>query len=80
MNALRQSVRVLPGSTRSGQRRFHGWRIVGVLAIAETVSWGVHYYAFAVFQVPMGSELGLTSAQLTGAFSLAVLMTGVAGV
>ena len=53
---------------------------MGVLAITETVSWGVLYYAFAVFQVPMGMELGLTSAQLTGAFSLAVLMTGVAGV
>lgn len=34
-------------------RGFHGWRIVAVLALTETVSWGVLYYAFAVFQVPM---------------------------
>lgn len=71
-----------PTPLRPGRRSpvFHGWRIVAVLAVTETVSWGVLYYAFAVFQVPMGAELGLTSAQLTGAFSLAVLMTGVAGV
>ena len=59
---------------------FHDWRIVAALAVTETPSWGVLYYAFAVFQVPMGAELSLSSAQLTGAFSFAVLMTGVAGV
>lgn len=71
-----------PAPLRPARRSpvFHGWRIVAVLAVTETVSWGVLYYAFSVFQVPMGVELGLTSAQLTGAFSLAVLMTGVAGV
>ena len=61
-------------------RAFHGWRIVAVLAVTETVSWGVLYYAFAVFQVPMGAELGLTPAQLSGAFSVAVLLTGLAAV
>ncbi len=71
-----------PPTVRRGRRSpvFHGWRIVGVLALTETISWGVLYYAFAVFQVPMGAELGLTSAHVSGAFSLAVLMTGVAGV
>lgn len=71
---------------RAGARRylpgqpFYGWRIVAVLAVTETISWGVLYYAFSVFQVPIGAELGLTSAQLSGAFSLAVLLTGVAAV
>lgn len=73
-----------PGTGAPGARRrpqvFHGWWIVAVLAVTETVSWGVLYYAFAVFQVPMGADLGLSSAQLTGAFSLAVLLTGVASV
>jgi hypothetical protein len=36
----------------------YGWTIVAVLAVTETVSWGVLYYAFAVFQVPMQHELG----------------------
>lgn len=61
-------------------RSFHGWRIVAVLAVTETISWGVLYYAYAVFQVPIGAQLGLSSAQLSGAFSLAVLATGVSAV
>jgi cyanate permease len=56
-------------------RTFHGWRIVAVLAVTETISWGTLYYAYAVFQVPMGVELGLSSLQLSAAFSLAVLLT-----
>src|SRR5690606_28019724 len=71
-----------PAPPRPGRRSrvFHGWRIVGVLAVTETISWGLLYYAFAVFQVPIGKELGLSPAELTGAFSLGVLGTGVAGV
>ena len=69
----------VPGPGASA-RLFHGWRIVAVLAVTETVSWGVLYYAFAVFQVPMGAELGFSPAVLGGAFSVAVLLTGVAGV
>ena len=80
---LDRPARATPRAGRLLRRhgpRFHGWRIVGVLAVTETVSWGVLYYAFAVFQVPMGAELGLSPAQLGGAFSLAVLLTGVAAV
>ncbi len=65
---------------RGTARRFHGWRIVAVLAVTETISWGILYYAYAVFQVPMGVELGASPAVLAGAFSLAVLMTGLAAV
>ena len=62
------------------RRRFYGWRIVGVLAVTETVSWGVLYYGFAVFQVPMRAELGWSAATTAGAFSVAVLTTGLAAV
>ena len=61
-------------------RRFYGWRIVGALAVTETVSWGILYYAFAVFQVPMRAELGFSAATMAGAFSVAVAVTGVAAV
>ncbi len=50
----------------------YGWTIVAVLAVTETVSWGVLYYAFAVFQVPMQQELGWSKSELTGAFSVAL--------
>ena len=60
--------------------RSRAWGIVGALSITETVSWGILYYAFAVFLLPMQQELGYTAAQLTGAFSLALLMSAVAGI
>lgn len=60
--------------------RSRAWAIVGALSVTETVSWGVLYYAFAVFLVPMQRDLGFSTAQLTGAFSLALLVSGVAGV
>jgi len=44
------------------------------------VSWGVLYYAFSVFVEPMQTELGWTRGQITGAFSLALVVLGVAGV
>lgn len=60
--------------------RSRAWGIVGALSITETVSWGIVYYAFAVFLVPMQRELGLSTAQLTGAFSLALLISAVTGI
>jgi MFS family permease len=54
--------------------------VLGALAVTETVSWGIIYYAFAVFLVPMRDALGATTAQLTGAFSVALLVSGVAGI
>jgi hypothetical protein len=46
--------------------RSRAWGIVGALSVTETVSWGILYYAFAVFLVPMQHELGYSAAQLTG--------------
>ena len=56
------------------------WAIVAALSVSVTVSWGVVYYAFAVFLSPMKHELGLSAAQLTGAFSLALLVSAAAGI
>ena len=56
----------------------YGWKIVAILAATETVSWGVLYYAFAVFQVPMQNELGWSKSELTGAFSLALATSALA--
>ena len=60
--------------------RTRAWGIVGALSVTETVSWGILYYAFAVFLLPMQHELGFSAAQLTGAFSLALLVSAVAGI
>ena len=61
-------------------RLTYPWLLVFTLGFTETVSWGVLYYAFSVFVQPMQAELGWTRAQLTGAFSLALIVLGVAGV
>ena len=56
-------------------RKYYGWTIVWTLAVTETISWGILYYAFAVFLVPMQTELGWSTPEITGAYSLALLVT-----
>lgn len=56
---------------------FYGWYIAIALAITETISYGVIYYAFTVFITPMEASLGWSRGELSGAFSLSLLMTGV---
>src|SRR5688572_19298616 len=74
----------MPSAVRPGvdQRRrpYYGWVLVAALGVTETVSWGILYYAFTVFLQPMEAELGWSRAALTGAFSLAVLVSGLAAV
>lgn len=61
-------------------RLYYGWVLVGALAVTETVSYGVLQYAFPVFLAPMEAELGWSRTAMTGAFSLASLVAGFAGV
>ena len=62
-------------AVRRPRRKYYGWTIVWTLAVTETVSWGILYYAFAVFLVPMQTELGWSTPQITGAYSLALVVT-----
>jgi MFS family permease len=54
--------------------------MLGGLSAAETVSWGVLYYSFAVLVLPIEREMGWSRTEVTGAFSLALLVSGVAAV
>ena len=63
----------LRGSTT---RPYYGWYIAITLALTETISWGILYYAFSVFLAPMEADLGWSRAELTGGFSLALLVMG----
>ena len=56
---------------------YYGWYIAIAFAITETVSFGVIYYAFTVFIAPMEADLGWSRGELSGAFSLFLLMTGI---
>jgi MFS family permease len=53
--------------------------VVAALSVTTTVSFGVLTYAFAVLLVPMQRELGWSRATLTGAFSLALLVSAITG-
>jgi MFS family permease len=61
-------------------RLYYGWVILGTLSITEVTSWGILYYTFPVFLGPMQQDLGWSRVDLTGAFSLALLVSGLAGV
>lgn len=58
----------------------YGWRIAWTLGITQTVGYGILYYTFAVFIVPMEAELGWQRAYISGALSLALLMSGVVAI
>jgi hypothetical protein len=50
-------------AANAARRPYYGW-VVSTLAATETISWGIIYYAFAAFLVPMQRELGWSTAAL----------------
>jgi MFS family permease len=55
----------------------HDRRLVLWLSLAQLITWGSVFYTFAVLLEPLERELGLTRAQSSLAFSLALLAEGV---
>lgn len=55
----------------------HDRRLVAWLSLAQLVTWGSVFYTFALLLEPVERELGLTRAQSSLAFSLALLAEGV---
>jgi predicted MFS family arabinose efflux permease len=55
-------------------------RLIVVLSITETVSWGIVYYAFAVFLTPMVATLGVSTTTIGGALSLALVVSALVGI
>ncbi|MEV1170473.1 MFS transporter [Nonomuraea sp. NPDC049784] len=58
-------------------RSRHGRRVVAALAVTQTIGYGVLYYAFSVFLVPMAHHLHATNAQVAAALTVSVLITAV---
>lgn len=54
----------------------HDRRLVSWLSLAQLVTWGSVFYTFALLLEPVERELGLTRAQASLAFSLALLTEG----
>lgn len=54
--------------------------LVAPLAVAQLVSWGSLFYAFALFVAPMQAELGWSKPAITAAFSLGLGAAALAAV
>ncbi len=53
-------------------------RLVPALGLTQIISWGSLYYSIAVLGASMRGELGLSAAELFGAYSLSLLLSAVA--
>ncbi|MBC5763858.1 MFS transporter [Ramlibacter albus] len=51
--------------------------LVGWLSLAQLITWGSVFYTFALLLAPVERELGMTRAQSSLAFSLALLVEGI---
>ena len=54
----------------------HDRSLVGWLSLAQLISWGSVFYTFALLMTPLERELGLSRAESSVAFSLALLVEG----
>ncbi len=54
----------------------HDRSLVGWLSLAQLISWGSVFYTFALLMAPLERELGLSRAESSVAFSLALLVEG----
>ena len=54
----------------------HDRRLVAWLSLAQLISWGSLFYTFALIMAPAERDLGLSRAQSSLAFSLALLVEG----
>lgn len=50
---------------------YYGWRMMGLVALIRTIGSGIHGFGFTVFFLPIKTELGISSAATSLAFSLA---------
>lgn len=55
-------------------------RLTTTVAATQVLSWGVLYYSFGVFTIPMEGDLGWTRTEIVGAFSLGWIVSAVAAV
>ena len=54
------------------------WSVVWVLAVTQIISWGSLFYSISVLIAPIERELGWSRDAIVGAFSLSLLVTGIA--
>jgi len=66
--------------THDSVSRAASWSQVITLSLTEITSWGILYYTFSLLLGPMEHDLHWNQASLTGAYSLALLVSGLMAV
>jgi MFS family permease len=56
---------------------YYGWILVAMLGITQTITWGILYYGFTVLLPSLEADRGWSRGQMSGAFSLGLLLSGV---
>src|SRR5262245_49251438 len=82
-----------PGKEKRGQRTMakakggteKAWRkrpstILWMLSLGQLISWGLVYYTFPLFVVPMTQELGWSRSAMFGALSAGLLVAGLCSI
>jgi MFS family permease len=65
---------------RPSRRVYYGWVLVWALGITTVISYGTTQYLFGVLVVPIQHDLGWSRGELSGAYSLGFLISGLLGV
>jgi MFS family permease len=76
--AERSSIRRQDGASVTSRRVASPWTVVWALSATQIISWGSIFYAFSVLLAPIARETGWTRDAIVGAFSLSLLVAGVA--
>lgn len=63
----------------TSRRRFYGWTLLVVLAVALALNMSLSIYGLGILNVHMGDELKFNRAALGSAYALFMLMTGLPG-
>jgi MFS family permease len=69
---------LLTAHANDDEARRGRWASVVALSVDQLVAWGALYYAYGVLSVPIAEGLGVSAELVAGAFSFALLVSGVA--
>ncbi len=64
--------------SRFYRRIYYGWIMLVAVSITEVISWGILYYAYSVFILPMARDFGVESLTIATGFTVALLANGIA--
>lgn len=55
---------------------YYGWKLAWMLGLTQMVSWGILFYGFGVTLPHMLHEMGWSTTEASGAYSIAMLING----